>query len=421
VLSAWGCSSTPGDGATQTAADASGDGNLADASMNVTSSSTSSGASSGASSSTSSGTSSSGASSGASSSGTSSGTSSGADSGSDAAPVVDAGVPIVELYLLTKGGMFPQFTNDLVIVDVTKGAARIAKSADGANALCYASGQIFVARGGGLAEVSVFNVQDLSNAGTLFLDSDPVSAVFSADCSHLYMADVNANIQKYALGNGTATALGVPVAVPLPTGTPGTPQVTGLALDPSETHLGVTVFSGATSSVALLDSSWNILFNVASQAIATSNCSREAMSPSFSPDGALLATYDPNCGAYDVYSSPGGQFDTQASARYTRPDGASFPVQSVWDHTGQVWTASYQSLYMTSHGGAQNAFLMAPLFVGNLGIDKTRSTIYFFAYDPHANGAFTIDLASGAAKSLGWDLSLIASNSNVEDILYVSR
>ncbi len=337
---------------------------------------------------------------------------------------VDAGTPIRELYLITASGMPPQFQNDVDVVDLASGKAISDVSMNGAVAVGYGNGNVYVAQGSGRTRISILQPGTLNTVSTLLLSFDPAVAVFRPDASSVFAATAGGTIQELSLPSGSA--VGASFSVPLPSGSSGSPQITGLALDPSGKFLGVTEFSGSSSSVAIVTQnttgSWTVGMNVSSAPISGSNCSREALAPAFSPDGALLSTFDPNCGAFDVYQVAMGTFDVVASARLPRPSGTSFAVGSVWDGKGQVWAANYMDSYRTSAQGPGASFLLPNATnAGTLAVDDTRSTLYFIPYDPHSNGAYTLDLGTGAGTALNFNLALIPQGSNVTKAVYIVR
>ncbi len=337
---------------------------------------------------------------------------------------VDAPPPIRELYLITATGFMPPVQNDLDVIDLAKGAAVTDVSMNGAVAVAYANGNVYVARGSGQSRVTILTPGVLNHVQDVILPLDPTAAVFRPDCSSVFIATTAGELVEISLPSGTAVWL--PITVPLPPTLGSSPQLTGLALDATLTHMGVTEFSGSQSSVAIVNKNtngtWAVGLNVASPAVAGSNCGREAMAPSFSPDGTVLSTFDPNCSTYDVYTVATGARNTTASAQFTRTSGVSFSQGSVWDSKGQVWSTNYMDAYRTSEEGMPTSFpLPNGTSPGTLALDDTRSTLYFFPYDPRTNGAYTLDLVSGTGTALNWALSLIPGGANIASATYVVR
>ena len=334
---------------------------------------------------------------------------------------VDAPAAVKELYFITQQGFMPPLNDDLERVDLARGAVTVDQPMNGALDVCYAGGNLYVVRGSGQARVSVLQLGTLNITSNIVLPADPAAAVFSADCSSVFVGTSGGQIMQVGLPSGNA--VGAPISVPLPSGSSGSPQLTGLGIDASGTQLGVTEFSGSSSSVAIVykaGSNWALGLTVASQPVSGSNCGREAASPAFSPDGTLLSTFDPNCGTYDVYTVATGMLNATVSAQFTRPSGVSFSGGSIWDHNNQVWSTNVSTVYRTSETGMPATFPL-PASAGALGLDDTGLVLYFVPYDPHTSGAYTIDTTTGATTALGWNLGLVPSGSGVTRIRYVVR
>src|SRR5207302_8153971 len=121
------------------------------------------------------------------------------------------------------------------------------------------------------------------------------------------------------------------------------------------------------------------------------------------------ATFDPNCGAFDIYDTESGLLDASASVRCAWPDGSSDFRTIVLDALGQVWTANAGKVYRTgmSDSNRQRMFSFDPLGGPQLAINATGDTIYVIPDDPRANGISTIDAASCAQTRLACNLEMI--------------
>ncbi len=313
--------------------------------------------------------------------------------------------------------------NDLVAIDVVAGQAVKDASLNGANAIAYRNGKLLVAGGAGSTRISIVDPDSLAVIRTQLLPWDPDVAAFSADGTVMYAAHDDGYLSQVQVADGTVTA---EIQIPPPAGATGPVSILGLALDPTETFLGVTGFDdGLVSSVAavrITGQTLAVAFNWLSQPFASSNCQREATGPAFDLSGTTLATFDRNCGAFDVYDLTTGALDPTASVLFARPDGSSAYSTTIADAGGRFWAANDGSLYRTSLSDAtqQGTFSFDPS-TGGLVTDPAGQTIYAFKGDPRTNGVFTIDPASGAAAQLGWNLDLVPLGAEIVALTYASR
>jgi DNA-binding beta-propeller fold protein YncE len=323
------------------------------------------------------------------------------------------------LYAVTGCGVSPCDGNGVVAIDVTQKRAVAQAALYGANAIAY-RGELLVAGGSGTTRISVLDPVTLGVTRTQTLPWDPSAAAFSADGAVLYAAHDDGYVSMVQVSDGSVTA---EIQVPPAPGSTGPIQIVGLALDPTETFVGVTAFDGSSSSVAAIRITGQALavaFNVASQPFPSSNCSRNAAGPAFDRAGTALATFDRNCGAFDVYDLASGALDPTASVLFARPYGSSLNASTIADAGGRFWADNAGSLYRTSLTDAtqQASFSFGPT-TGGLVTDEAGQTIYAFKGDPRTNGVFTIDPASGAATQLDWNLDLVPLGAEIVTATYV--
>ncbi len=312
--------------------------------------------------------------------------------------------------------------NDLVAIDVAHGRAIKDVSLNGANAIAYRNGALLVAGGAGTARISTVDADTLEVIRTQLLPWDPGAAVFSADGTVMYAAHDDGYVSQVRVADGSVTA---EIRVLPADGSTEPLSIVGLALDPTETFLGVTCFNGSSSGVAAIritNQTLSVAFNWPSQPFASSNCSRDAAGPAFDRSGTALATFDRNCGAFDVYDLTSGALDPAASVLFARPDGSSLFSNTVADAGGRFWAANDGNLYRTSLSDAtqEGTFSFDPS-TGGLVTDEAGQTIYAFKGDPRTNGVFTIDPSSGAATQLSWNLDLVPLGAEVVTLTYASR
>jgi hypothetical protein len=309
----------------------------------------------------------------------------------------------------------------VVAIDITQGKAIKQASLDGAIAIAYRDGALLVAGGAGTTRVSIVDPATLAVSRTQVLPWDPRAAAFSADGTLMYAAHGDGYVSQVRVADGTVTA---EVQVPSPDGSTNPITIVGLALDPTETFVGVTGFDGSTSNVAAIritGQTLALVFNVQSQPFASSNCSRDAVGTAFDRAGTTLATFDPNCGAFDVYDPTTGALDPTASVLLPRPYGVSAYMSTIADAGGRFWASNAGSLYRTSLTDItqQGAFPFAPT-TGGLVTDTTGQIIYAFKGDPRTNGVFSLDPATAAASPLAWNLDLVPLGAEIVALTYVS-
>ncbi|HLK89715.1 MAG TPA: hypothetical protein VKZ18_07470 [Polyangia bacterium] len=323
------------------------------------------------------------------------------------------------LYAVTGCGGGPCDGNGLVAIDVAQKRAVAQAALYGAIALAYRNGQLLVAGGSGTTRISIVDPVTLAVTRIQTLPWDPSAAAFSSDGSVLYAAHDDGYVSQVRVSDGAVTA---EIQVAPATGSAGPNQIAGLAVDPTDSFVGITGFDGVSSSVTAIRISGQTLavaFNVASLPFASSNCERQAQGPGFDRAGTALATFDRNCGAFDVYDLASGALDATASVLYARPYGTSFNASTIADAAGRFWADNAGNLYRTSltDTGQQASFAFSPS-TGGLVTDGTGQTIYALKGDPRSNGAFTIDPASGAATQLDWNLDLVPLGAEIVTVTY---
>ncbi len=310
----------------------------------------------------------------------------------------------------------------VVAIDITQGRAVTQASLDGANAIAYRNGALLVAGGAGTTRISIIDPATLTVTRTQILPWDPAAAAFSADGTVMYAVHDSSYLSLVTVADGTVTA---EIQVPPPDGATGPISIVGLALDPTETFLGVTGWEGNDSSVAAIRITGQTLVVVSnwlSQPFPSSNCSREAEGPAFDRAGTALATFDRNCSAFDVYDLAAGTLDPTASVLFERADGSSLNANTIADAGGRFWAGNAGSLYRTSltDPNQQSSYAFGPTTAG-LVTDSGGQTIYAFTGDPRTNGVFTIDPATGVASQLAWNLDLVPLGAEIVALTYASR
>jgi hypothetical protein len=312
-------------------------------------------------------------------------------------------------------------STDVVAVDVSQGRAVVDASLGGVIALADRNDALLAVRGGGYTRISILDPDTLTVTRTQILPFDPVAAVVSTDGRYLYATHGEGWVSQVRVADGVVTA---EVQVPLPTtAITGSASLDTLAIDPSETLLAATgAHNGDGSTVVVLSigaGSLTILDNWVSQPIVSVNCDRWATAPVFDRASTKLSTFDTACGAFDVYDLASQSLDPNASVVFGHQDGASSYVNSVVDARGQFWSSNYASLFRTStatpNDAATFSFGPAP---GPLLTDPTGETVYAFQHDPRTNGVYTIDLTTGAATRLPWNLDLVQLGAFVATTTY---
>jgi hypothetical protein len=216
------------------------------------------------------------------------------------------------------------------------------------------------------------------------------------------------------------------VQIPPPPGDSGPNQIEGLALDPAGTHLAVTTIDAESIyGVALVQIAGNAL-TVSRQWVpppfGTSNCARQPASPAFDRAGSELATFDPNCAAFDVYDPATASLSSTASVMFMRPDGSSPFWNTIVDSLGQFWASNDAVVYRTSvTDPTRQSMYSYGASNGLLTTDSTGQTIYFVADDTRLNGVYTIDPSTAIGTLQTWNLDLVPLNSYPAAIAYADR
>lgn len=203
-------------------------------------------------------------------------------------------------------------------------------------------------------------------------------------------------------------------------------DIGGLAIDPTETFLGVTSQrAGNGSSAALLRISGQTLtlvHNWLSQPFPSSNCIRFAEYVTFDRASTRMVVSDRNCTALDVYSLTTGLLEPAVSFMFERDGGTSPYSATVVDDRGQVWFTNFESIHRSSLADPTRrktiAFGPDP---GGLAIDSTGRIIYALQNDPRTNGIFRVDPETGALTKQAWNLDLIPFGSVVVTSTLVDR
>jgi hypothetical protein len=328
--------------------------------------------------------------------------------------------PTIYVALVSEGGSFP---DELVLLDVTSGRALVDASLNGASAIAYRGGALLVARSYGYTRLDVLDPDTLAIRRTQTLPWDPEQVAFAADGLSVFVGHGDGYVDRVRVSDGAVLG---EVQIPPPPGDPGPNQIEGLALDPAGTRLAVTTIDGGSVyGVALVEIAGNAL-TVSRQWVpppfSTSNCDRQPASPAFDRGGSVLATFDRNCGAFDVYDAATGSLSSTASVMFTRPDGASPFSNTIVDSLGQFWASNDAAVYRTSvTDPTRQSMFSYGASNGLLTTDSTGQTIYFVADDTRLHGVYTIDPATAIGTLQTWNLDLVPLTSYPAAIAYADR
>jgi len=310
------------------------------------------------------------------------------------------------------GSSIGLFANELVLIDINGGRAITDASVNGVAAIAYRNGILMTARGSGYTRISMLDRDTLAVIGQQPLPWDPDQALFTADGQYMYAGHGDGVVSRVRVADGQVVG-----EVQMAGAVGGAPAlVTGLALDPTGSRLIATVFDGdIDNSVAVISISGDAL-SVTRRWVpppfSDSNCSREAAAPAFDLAGSNFATFDSNCGAFEIYTADTGTPTAAGPVRFPRPDGGSAFVGTVADALGQFWAADDISIYWTSGTGTGPQGLLPfgmqtnPV-AGLLVLDPNATTIYAVTADPRSNGIFTVDTATGEETPQAWNLDLV--------------
>ena len=322
------------------------------------------------------------------------------------------------------------FAVGIVAIDVASGVAVRDTSLFRATDLAYRNGALLVARDGGHTRISVLDPDTLAVVGTRFLPWDPRRAVFSRDGRYMYAIHVM-DIASLDIRNGEGYLSQVRIADGVTTAeirlwTGHQVDEVGIAMDPTDTLLGLTANSSADPRVAMVrinGESLSVVHDIAPQPFSTSNCRRRIRNPAFDRAGALLAVHDPNCDALDVYDVATGALSSPASVLFDRGEGINLYGSVVADSLGQFWSVDEENLFRTSAVDVTRraTFPLGVLTTASLVVDPTGRNVYLFADDPRRNGVFKVDLETGATTRLPWNLDLIPYDSPIATMTYATR
>jgi hypothetical protein len=305
------------------------------------------------------------------------------------------------------------FPTDLVLVDVAGGKAVSDVSLNGVSSIAARGGSLLVARAFGYTRLCALDRDTLAITRTQTLPWDPAPAVFTADGQYVYAGHGEGFVARVRVADGQVLG---EVQVPAVPGSAAPGTVTGLALNPAESTLvATTSYAGTDNSVALIAVDGDSLVLVQQWVppmFSASNCVRQAAGPVFDPSNPYFATFDANCGAFDVYASDTGALSATGSVMFERPMGVDVALTTVADALGQFWAPTFSSIYRTSETDVsrQAMFPFGPPSAsdaGLLAIDSTGRTIYAVPADPRTNGIMTVDPVTGAATSQPWNLDLV--------------
>ena len=305
---------------------------------------------------------------------------------------------------------------DLVLVDVAGGKAVADVSMIGVSAIAARGGSLLVARSFGYTRICELDRDTLAITRTQTLPWDPSPAVFTADGQYLYAGHGYGLVSRVRVADGQILG---EVQVPAVPGSAAPGAVTGLGLSPAgSTLVATTSYAGSDNSVALISVAGDALALVRQwepPMFATSNCTRQAAGPVFDRSSSYFATFDANCGAFEIYATATGAPNTTGSVLLTRPNGVYLAQTTVADALGQFWAPTDSSIYRTSETdvGRQAMFSFGTSGTsttpetGLLAIDSSGRTIYAVPVDPRTSGIFTVDVTTGAQAPQAWNLDLV--------------
>ena len=157
--------------------------------------------------------------------------------------------------------------------------------------------------------------------------------------------------------------------------------------------------------------------------IALQFCRRSIRDLAFDRAGALLAAYDKNCEAFDVYDVATGALSSPASVLFAGGNGSTSYGSVIADSLGQFWSVDEDNLFRTSAVDVtrQAIFPLGVPTAASLVVDPTGRNVYLFAHDPRRNGVFKVDLETGATTRLPWNLDLIPYDTSITTMTYATR
>jgi DNA-binding beta-propeller fold protein YncE len=335
--------------------------------------------------------------------------------GSVDAALLDGGAATKpRLYLALATASSPEGSStDLVLVDLAAGKAAADVSMNGVSAIAARDGALLVARAFGYTRICELDRDTLAVTRTQTLPWDPAPALFTADGLYMYAGHGEGVVSRVRVADGQVLG---EVTVPAVPGSAAPGAITGLGLSPAGSTLAVTTsYGGSDNSVALIAVEADSLVLVGQwepPMFSTSNCTRQAAGPIFGRSGSYFATFDANCGAFDVYDADTGSPSVTGSVLLARPMGVYVAQTTVADALGQFWAPTDSSIYRTSETDMSRQAMFpfgsssAPE-TGLLVIDSNGRTIYAVPVDPRTNGILTVDVTTGAQTAQAWDLDLV--------------
>jgi hypothetical protein len=198
--------------------------------------------------------------------------------------------------------------------------------------------------------------------------------------------------------------------------------IQGLALDASESRIVVAANGGEVAQIEVAGNVLTLVRQWNPPMFSDSNCFREPFSSIFDHSGTRFATFDSNCGAFDIYDYDSGSLDMAASVRFERPPGGTASTNIVLDALGQIWTGNVGIVYRTgmTDPSRQATVSFVPMTGLWLTVNGAGDTVYVFTADARVNGVFALDVASGTKTQLPWNLDLVPSHAVPSRITFVS-
>jgi DNA-binding beta-propeller fold protein YncE len=298
------------------------------------------------------------------------------------------------------------FPNEIVRIDVSEGRAVADATMNGVTSITERNGSLLVARDYGYSRICVLDRDTLAILRTVLLPWDPDHAAFSADGRYMYAGHGEGYVGQVRLADGQVTG---DVKLAMPQDLPSAGTIVGLALNPAESRLVVTTTEGIVAEIEVAGNLLTVVRQWSPPMFSDRDCLRQPRTPIFDRMATRFATFDPNCGAFDIYDAGSGSLDAAASVRFPWPMGTSIFSTIVLDALGQVWTGNAGTVYRTGmmDSNRQRTFSVEPLGGPQLAINASGDTVYVIPDDPRANGIFTIDATSGAQAPLVWNLDMI--------------
>lgn len=344
----------------------------------------------------------------------------------DAPPADAAAVLRKEIYLITVSGSggFGCGSQNIEVIDAAAGKWARDTSMNGAVALAFRNGLLYVARRSSYQRITVLNPDTLTTAGlgTIPLLGMPRDMVVTKDGHYAYTVDSDSNIRKIDLTTGSTVAqLALPV---LASG--ATNYWVSISLNSTETMAGLAASTAATTpaqatTVDVSGATGKALVLSHSVLCGGPN-GTQANRGTFSPDDAYFIVFDGNQTDFWEMRVSDGSYDSADYIAYTRGGGVSTEPAIAKDAYGSFWEVNYQDVYRGNLADKTKIadFSAAP-GVAAIVFDGTGKAGWVVRYDSSSNEYFSsLDPLSGTMTMLPWNLVGFVKGS-IPSIVYVER